>query len=151
MARRRPLARSEAGAKCIIVELDEARTPEEQHGIARSQHCAGHGPQALRPFLDGPERGARPVEITTSFSHFPGCRKQRFGGTDLTAHSAKLADSRYKRNRRSSGSSGGLHSNDSLVGCGGGVILTMTFHVTTCDRFAARIMDLHESRLTRGQ
>jgi hypothetical protein len=53
----------------IVVELDEFRSPPNEHRVARSEHQSHRNPQTLRPCFRGAERRFCPVVCSRQSAH----------------------------------------------------------------------------------
>ncbi len=82
LAHRARMLVAQHGPVGVVVDLDELRSPPQQHGEPVVQQQADHGPQRLRPALDGPERRRRPVDGAHQGGHLAATSKQitRVGG-----------------------------------------------------------------------
>ena len=105
--RARMALRSHGLAIGVVVELDEFRTPPDEHRVVGVEQDAHRGAQALRPAFRRSQRSRRPVMGARQRSHFPAAgekiRRTRF--TDFQHSGRSVAGSAQTQqpelNRRS--------------------------------------------------
>ncbi len=79
----RGVALAEDGDVGVVVEVDELASPPDEHGIARVEHDADGGLQALRPPLDRSDRRPGPVERAHPLAHLSAADEVVGGGLTL--------------------------------------------------------------------
>jgi hypothetical protein len=73
-------AAAEAGAVCVVVELNAVGSPEKEHRVAVLKHDSDGGAGTLWPRLDRAERGSCPVILPAQLAHFAGSGEYGFNG-----------------------------------------------------------------------
>src|SRR6202795_1373244 len=72
----------------IVVELDEFRSPPNEHRMSRGEHEPHRNPKTLRPCPGRTERGVRPVKSSRQSAHLAAARQEV--ADYLTAHTRNL-------------------------------------------------------------
>src|ERR1041385_2094753 len=60
----------------VVIELDQLRTPPDEHRVVGIEQDANGGPKALRPAVRRPDRSGRPVERARQLTHFPAAGEE---------------------------------------------------------------------------